>query len=371
MLDVHLWGRATRISPEAPVMVVEEERTSYAAGGASNVAANLVSLGARASIAAVVGADPMAQQLREQLLSLGVDPEGLIADPGRPTTTKTRIIAHNQQIVRVDREASHRIPPAVEGALAAHVRQSLARADALILSDYSKGVMTAELVAEAAQTARAMGRPVLCNAKPANIGCFRDVDLLTVNQSEAEAVTGETIADVRSLRAAGERLLELSGGRGVFITRGGQGIALFGPDGAFDQVAGITEEVYDVAGAGDSVIAAAALALLAGATLGEAATLANYAGNAKVRKVGVVPVTRDEVRDIWELNEARGGRGAERRARRTVGSGPSARCQGSEESNGVDGDRLPAGEPRSLRYRPPTGRRPPSADHRPDRSSER
>jgi D-beta-D-heptose 7-phosphate kinase/D-beta-D-heptose 1-phosphate adenosyltransferase len=318
MLDVHLWGRATRISPEAPVMVVEEERTSYAAGGASNVASNLVALGARAGIVAVVGQDPTAGLLREQLEQLGVSTEGLVADADRPTTSKTRIIAHNQQIVRVDREASHRVEPALEAALVTQVRHALAETDALVLSDYSKGVMTEGVVAEATRHARAAGRPILCNAKPVNMHCFRDVDLLTVNQSEAEAITGLRVRDEASLRRAGEQLLEMSGGRGVFITRGGHGIAVFGPGGAFHQVAGITEEVYDVAGAGDSVVAAATLALLGGATLEEAAVLANYAGNAKVRKVGVVPVTRDEIRVIWELNEARASERDPRSADRGV-----------------------------------------------------
>ena len=341
MLDVHLWGRATRISPEAPVMVVEEERTTYAAGGASNVAANLVAMGAGAAIVAVVGNDPEALQLREQLESLGVSARGLVADPDRPTTTKTRIIAHNQQIVRVDREATSRVSPLVERALADRVREALADTDVLILSDYCKGVMTEGLVSAVVRLARGAGRPVLCNAKPANASCFRDVDLLTVNQSEAEAITGERIRDDRSLRGAGERLLAASGGRGVFITRGGQGIAVFGPQGTFHQVAGITEEVFDVAGAGDSVVAAAALALLGGATLEEAATLANYAGNAKVRKVGVVPVTREEIRAIWEMNEARGERpGYESRrtghatsdaSHRRTGVGPHGDIRPSDE----------------------------------------
>jgi D-glycero-beta-D-manno-heptose-7-phosphate kinase len=308
MLDAHLWGRATRISPEAPVMVVEEERTTYAAGGASNVAANLVAMGARASIVAVVGEDTSGERLREQLALLGIPVGGLVADPGRPTTTKTRIIAHGQQVVRVDRESPHPISTAVEDALLERVRREIDEAAALLLSDYDKGVMSERLVGEAMRIARAASRPVFCNAKPANMAAFRDLDLLTVNQSEAEAITGLRIAAPgpgldASLREAGERLLALTRSRGAFITRGGHGVAVFERSGGVHHVAGITEEVYDVAGAGDSVIAAAALALVAGATLGEAATLANYAGNAKVRKLGVVPVTHDEIRAIWRLAE--------------------------------------------------------------------
>jgi D-glycero-beta-D-manno-heptose-7-phosphate kinase len=308
MLDAHLWGRATRISPEAPVMVVEEERTTYAAGGASNVAANLVAMGARASIVAVVGEDAGGERLREQLALLGIPVEGLVADPSRSTTTKTRIIAHGQQVVRVDRESPHPISPALEEALLERVQRGIGEAAALLLSDYDKGVLSERLVGEATRMARAAGCPVFCNAKPANMAAFRDLDLLTVNQSEAETITGLRIVASgprldASLTDAGNRLLALTRSRGVFITRGGYGIAVFERGGAASHVAGITEEVYDVAGAGDSVIAAAALALVAGATLGEAATLANYAGNAKVRKLGVVPVTLDEMRAIWRLAE--------------------------------------------------------------------
>jgi D-beta-D-heptose 7-phosphate kinase/D-beta-D-heptose 1-phosphate adenosyltransferase len=289
-------------------MVVEEERTTYAAGGASNVAANLVAMGAHASIVAVVGEDASGERLREQLALLGIPVEGLVVDPSRPTTTKTRIIAHGQQVVRVDRECPQPISPALEEALLDRVQRGMGDAAALLLSDYDKGVLSERLAREAARIARAAGRPVFCNAKPATMASFRDLDLLTVNQSEAEAITGLRIAASgprldESLREAGARLLALTRSRGVFITRGGHGIALFERGGAAGHVAGITEEVYDVAGAGDSVIAAAALALVAGAALGEAATLANYAGNAKVRKLGVVPVTLDEIRAIWRLAE--------------------------------------------------------------------
>jgi rfaE bifunctional protein kinase chain/domain len=324
MLDAHIWGQATRISPEAPVMVIEEERTTYAAGGASNVAANLVSMGAQASIVAVVGDDWMAQRLREQLAFLGIPPDGPVADPGRPTTTKTRILAQGHQVVRVDRESSCPISASLEEALLNRVRCGLRTAGALLLSDYDKGVMSERLVAEAVRLARKARCPVLCNAKPANIAFFRDLDLLTVNQSEARAITGLVITDETQLRMAGDRLRTLTRSHGVLITLGGQGIALFDRDGGFDRVAGITEEVYDVAGAGDSVIAAAALALVAGATLAEAATIANYAGNAKVRKLGVVPVTRSEIRAIWSLAENGGMECCQRRDPLQLGAADGA-----------------------------------------------
>jgi rfaE bifunctional protein kinase chain/domain len=301
MLDEYLWGRVRRISPEAPVMVVEEERTSHAAGGASNVAANLVALGARAGIGAVCGADAMAELLRAELERLGVECAGVVTDRDRPTTVKTRIIAHHQQVVRVDREAQAPIPPAVETALLEHVTREVPRADAVLFSDYNKGVLTERVVAETLTAARDAGRPTLANPKPANIGLVQGLDLVSVNQSEAEAVTGLSLGNEAGLLEAGRRLLNQCGCRAVLITQGGHGLSLFVRDGTVHHVPAIEQEVFDVAGAGDSVIAAAALTVACGGAWDEVGVLANCAGNAKVRKLGVVPVTPDDLRYIWQM----------------------------------------------------------------------
>ncbi len=301
MLDEYLWGRVSRISPEAPVLVVEQERTSHAAGGASNVAANLVALGARAGICAVCGADGMAELLRGELARLGVECAGVIQDPGRPTTVKTRVIAHNQQVVRVDRETQAPIPPTVEEALIQHMWLEIPRADAVLFSDYNKGVLTERVVVEGLAAARSARRPTLANVKPANIGLFRDLDLVQVNQSEAEAITGLALRDDSSLREAGRRLLSMCRSQAALITQGGHGLTLFERGGATHQIPAIEQEVYDVAGAGDSVVAAAALGVASGATWWEVGLLANCAGNAKVRKLGVVPVMPDDLRALWHL----------------------------------------------------------------------
>jgi D-beta-D-heptose 7-phosphate kinase/D-beta-D-heptose 1-phosphate adenosyltransferase len=301
MLDEYLWGRVRRISPEAPVMVVEEERTSYAAGGASNVAANLVALGARAGIGAVCGADGMAALLRTELERLGVECAGVITDRDRPTTVKTRIIAHHQQVVRVDREARTPIPPAVEAALLEHIEREVLQADVVLFSDYNKGVLTERVVAGTLAAAREAGRPTLANPKPSNFWLFQGLDLVSVNQSEAEAVTGLSLRNEEELLTAGQRLLDRSDARGVLITQGGHGLSLFVNDGTVHHVPAIEQEVFDVAGAGDSVIAAAALTLASGGAWSEVGVLANCAGNAKVRKLGVVPVTPDDLRFIWQL----------------------------------------------------------------------
>jgi rfaE bifunctional protein kinase chain/domain len=301
MLDEYLWGRVSRISPEAPVMVVEQERTSHAAGGASNAAANLVALGAQAGICGVCGADPMADMLRAELARLGVDYAGVITDPGRPTTVKTRIIAHNQQIVRVDRETQAPISPAIEAALVEHMVREIPRADAVLFSDYNKGVLTERVVAEALAAARAARCPTLANIKPANISLFQGLDLVQVNQSEAEAITGLSLRDEAGLMEAGRWLLRRCCCQAAVITQGGHGLSLFEKEGAVHHIPAIEQEVYDVAGVGDSVIAAAALAVAFGAPWPAVGVLANCAGNAKVSKLGVVPVTADDLRSMWLL----------------------------------------------------------------------
>ena len=301
MLDEYLWGRVSRISPEAPVLVVEQERTSHAAGGASNVAANLVALGARAAISAVCGADAMADLLREVLEQLGVDCSGVVADQDRTTTVKTRVIAHSQQVVRVDRETREPIPPAVEAALIAHMEAEIPRADALLFSDYNKGVLTERVVAAGLAAARAAGRPTLANVKPANNGIFRELDLIQVNQLEAEAITGLPLRAEADLLEAGRRLLKMGRSRAALITQGAHGLSLFERDGPVHHIPAIEQEVYDVTGAGDSVVAAAALAVACGASWPEVGVLANCAGNAKVRKLGVAPVTPDDLREMWRM----------------------------------------------------------------------
>jgi rfaE bifunctional protein kinase chain/domain len=303
MLDEYIWGRVSRISPEAPVMVVEQERTTYAAGGASNVAANVMALGGEAAIAGVIGRDPMGERLREELARLGVQTAGLLTDEDRPTTRKTRIVAHSQQVVRVDHEQTSPIPGHLEAQLREHLQTAVAQADAVLFSDYNKGVLSAPLVRQATESIRARGGISAANPKPANIALFHGLDLISLNHSESEAVVGHVITDEASLLSAGHLLVTTTACAGVFVTQGGQGIDVFCRDGSRHHVAGITQEVYDVAGAGDSVVAAAALALACGSSLSEAATLANYAGNAKVRKLGVVPVTRDDIRSIWQLAE--------------------------------------------------------------------
>ena len=305
MLDEYIHGRVNRISPEAPVMVVEHERTTHAAGGASNVAVNIVALGGHASIVAVVGDDLMGDRLRDELGRQGVVHSGVLAAPGRPTTVKTRIMAHHQQVVRVDREERTAITSEVAAQILGRVEAELPKADAIVFSDYSKGVLTEELVAGALELARGRGIPVCANPKPSNIRQYRGLSLISLNQSEAEAVTGVSLSDLGAADEAGERLMHLLAVEAAFITLGGRGLALFEAGKKWRHLPVVPLEVYDPCGCGDSAIAAATLARAAGADWVEAAMLANLAGNAKVRKVGVVPVTRPEIENVWTLSHSR------------------------------------------------------------------
>jgi D-beta-D-heptose 7-phosphate kinase/D-beta-D-heptose 1-phosphate adenosyltransferase len=307
MLDEYIWGRVNRISPEAPVMVVEQMETTFAAGGASNVAVNIVAMAGRASIVSVVGKDAMGEQLCAELARQGVSHAGVVVDGTRPTTVKTRIVAHNQQVVRVDREHRTAIAPAVVKQMIERVQTELRHSDAILFSDYSKGVLTEELVAHVLELARDAGIPVFANPKPANIRQYRGLSLISLNQSEAEAVTGVSLSDLSVMNEAGNRLMHLCGVEAAVITLGGRGLALFESGKEWRHLPVVPLEVYDPCGCGDSAIAAATLARAAGANWVEAATLANLAGNAKVRKRGVVPVTRNEIEDVWTMSHARNG----------------------------------------------------------------
>jgi D-beta-D-heptose 7-phosphate kinase/D-beta-D-heptose 1-phosphate adenosyltransferase len=307
MLDEYIWGRVNRISPEAPVMVVEQMETTFAAGGASNVAVNIVAMDGRASIVSVVGHDAMGEQLCAELARQGVSHAGVVVDASRPTTVKTRIVAHNQQVVRVDREHRTAIAPAVVSQMIERVRAELRNCNAILFSDYSKGVLTEDLVANVMDMARSASIPVFANPKPANIRQYRGLSLISLNQSEAEAVTGVNLSDLSVMNEAGSRLMHQCGVEAAVITLGGRGLALFEAGKDWRHLPVVPLEVYDPCGCGDSAIAAATLARSAGSNWVEAAVLANLAGNAKVRKLGVVPVTRKEIEGVWTMSHERNG----------------------------------------------------------------
>src|SRR2546423_8259128 len=295
MLDEFIWCRVRRISPEAPVPVVEVERQTLVLGGAANVAANLVALGAQAATVGVAGADANAERLRAALHEVGIASDGVVTDPSRTTTLKTRIIAHNQQVVRADRESRAPIAAAIEEAVVARFSGALDTADAVVVSDYNKGLLTPGVLRATLAAARARGIPVCLDPKTRRFANYQPVTVITPNHQEAAEAAGIPIEDEASLIEAGRRLLGAIDCRAVLVTRGEEGMALFTEGGEVTHIATVAREGYDVTGAGDTVIATLGLALAAGASFAEAAILANHAAGVVVGKVGTATVTIDEL----------------------------------------------------------------------------
>jgi D-glycero-beta-D-manno-heptose-7-phosphate kinase len=281
MIDQFLIGAVTRISPEAPVPIVHFDHEENRIGGAANVA--------------LVGLDAEATVLRDALAERHVGTTGLVADASRPTTRKVRVVTdRHQQVARLDYEQDHEAPEDVETQLIARARALAATCGAIVVSDYLKGAVTARLVAELTEVARTRGVPLLVDPKIPHIGYYRGATLVTPNHHEAEVAAHMRIRSDDDARQAARAFRERAGCEGVLITRGEHGMWLLTPEteGALPATA---REVADVTGAGDTVIATLALALAAGATTAEAATLANHAAGIVVGKFGPATVSVDEL----------------------------------------------------------------------------
>jgi rfaE bifunctional protein kinase chain/domain len=290
MIDEWIWGAVSRISPEAPVPVVAVTNHSFTLGGAGNVANNLVALGARVEFVGTVGEDAFAVDVRRMLREEAVDDRGVFTVGDRPTTRKTRIVAHNQQVVRADWEDAAPLTASDRARVAGYVRERAAGCDAVILSDYAKGLLSAEIV----EAARACPL-VLADPKPQNLELFAGVTCVAPNAHEAEAASGIKIADEASLERAGTRLLEILQCKYVVITRGEHGMSLFGSQGERLTIPSVARTVFDVSGAGDTVIAVLSLALAGGASIERAMQLANFAAGAVVEKLGTATASGDEI----------------------------------------------------------------------------
>lgn len=295
MLDEFIFGRVRRISPEAPVPVVDVERQTLALGGAGNVVSNLVALGANAVPLGVVGDDADSHRLRTAFAAIGVSTDGLVTDTSRPTTLKTRIIAHNQQVVRADRESRRQIGSEIEDRIVERFQVEAVSADALVVSDYSKGLLTASLLSRVLTDARERGLTVCLDPKMRNLTSYQPVTVITPNHQEAAEAAGIAIEDAESLIEAGCRILGSIDCRAVLITRGEEGMTLFNGDGRVTHIPTVAREVYDVTGAGDTAIATLTLALAAGASFEEAAVLANHAAGVVVGKLGTATVSGAEL----------------------------------------------------------------------------
>jgi D-glycero-beta-D-manno-heptose-7-phosphate kinase len=299
MLDEFVWGDVTRISPEAPVPVVDVRRESVHLGGAANVLANLAALGARGSVVGVIGNDATGERIKIGLRELGTHDQCLIVDETRPSTTKTRIIAHSQLVVRADRESRVAVNGKIEERIVSCLKDALEQADAFVVSDYDKGVVTPAILREILPIAYKRV-PVLIDPKLRNFNSYRPATLVTPNHLEALRMTdSEDHSDDGSHEAA-KVIREKLGCDAVLITRGDRGMMLLESDGEPVYVETAAREVYDVTGAGDTVIATLAGALAAGATMVEAASLANHAAGIVVGKVGTATATYAELLDTFE-----------------------------------------------------------------------
>jgi rfaE bifunctional protein kinase chain/domain len=295
MLDRFIWGSVSRISPEAPVPVVEVRRESTCLGGAANVSANLRSLGARPVPLGVLGADYEGRQLKEEFRALGAPLAGLVVDRNRSTIVKTRIIAHHQQVCRTDREDKSPIHPEIQQRLLGSYRRFLPGADAVIVSDYAKGLLSPTTLHEMLIFAKAEKKPVCVDPKYRNLAVYRPSTVITPNTLEAEHAAGISIGNRRDLVRAGRKILKLTGIAHLLITRGEEGMALFEGQSRVTYIPTVAQEVFDVTGAGDTVISTLALGLVAGLPMLEAAVLANIAAGIVVGKLGTASVTPDEL----------------------------------------------------------------------------
>jgi D-beta-D-heptose 7-phosphate kinase/D-beta-D-heptose 1-phosphate adenosyltransferase len=303
MLDRFLWGRVDRISPEAPVPVVRLESETTKLGGAANVAANICALGAEAVLFGLCGRDEAAGQLKEILSRNGIDAAGLMESDVRPTTIKTRILAHNQQVVRTDREDDSPVAAELIDQLVARFGE-LGPFDGMVLSDYGKGLLTDGALKAFIAAGKAAGVPMVVDPKKGDYSQYRGVTSLTPNQKEAEQACAMSITDEITLRSAGTKLLDRTAAEAVLITRGEHGMALFEKKGSEHHLATEATMVYDVTGAGDTVIAVYTTVLSAGAAFAEAADLANHAAGLAVRELGTATVTAAQLAEALNDKDA-------------------------------------------------------------------
>lgn len=296
MLDEFYWGDVTRISPEAPVPVVDIRRESVHLGGAANVLANVVALGGQACVIGIAGNDMAGEKLRDRLrlASKAQQNSYLVVDGKRPSTTKTRIIAHSQLVVRADREQREPVNGETEARIISLLRDALKDADAFVVSDYDKGVVTPRILSEILPLAYNRV-PVLIDPKIRNFAHYQPASLVTPNHHEALRLTNLETDSNETLHEAAKMIREKLNCDAVLITRGDRGIMLLERDSDPVYVATTAREVYDVTGAGDTVIATLAAALAAGASMLEAANLANHAAGIVVGKVGTATASADEL----------------------------------------------------------------------------
>jgi D-beta-D-heptose 7-phosphate kinase/D-beta-D-heptose 1-phosphate adenosyltransferase len=297
MLDEYLWGNVSRISPEAPVPVVEIAKETIKLGGAANVALNIKALGSEPILVSFVGKDKNGGKLISLLKSSKISDEGVLVDKDRPTTSKTRIIAHNQQIVRADRENADEVGSELSDKFLKFVSDRIKQIDAVIVSDYGKGMMTLNFLQELIDLARKNNKFLAVDPKETHFMNYKKVSLITPNHNEAGFAFGKRIRDEKSLEEVGWGLLDRLQAESILITRGEKGMSLFQNDKVLTHFPTVAKKVYDVTGAGDTVISAFVMAYSAGANLKESALIANHAAGIVVGEIGTAQV---DCKSLWD-----------------------------------------------------------------------
>ena len=297
MVDEYIWGNVSRISPEAPVPVVNVTSESLRLGGAGNVVNNINSLGGKVWLCGVVGNDAMGRKVVHDLRKMGVDTRGVVVEPERVTTVKTRIIAQHQQVVRYDREVVLPIQPESIRQILAFLDENLNRLDAVLISDYAKGVVCEALVKEVRSSALKGGKILAVDPKVKNVPLFQGVTIITPNHYEAGEAAGIWIRSEEDLLKAGRTLLENLRAESILITRGEKGMTLFERQGDVTHIPTVAKEVFDVTGAGDTVISVLTMALAIGVPAREAAFLSNYAAGIVVGEVGTATLKTADLED--------------------------------------------------------------------------
>ncbi len=307
ILDHYIWGDVNRISPEAPVPVVEVKDENFRLGGAANTIANIRSLGGEVDVISVVGRDENGNRIRNMLSCIGANVSGVLEDGKRPTITKTRVMARNQQVVRIDRESKSEVDGNPKEEIICFAESAIDKVDAVIFSDYDKGVVSKELLEFVFSKAKKQNIPVIIDPKERNFWNYKGATVVTPNLKEASAPLGVNITDEESLLAVGNTLLERLELSALLITRGEHGMSLFEfMDDAPVKVIHIptvAREVFDVTGAGDTVVAAFTLALAAGASMLDAAKVANCAAGIVVGEIGTASVMPKELMESLAEHE--------------------------------------------------------------------
>ena len=296
MLDKYIWGDVSRISPEAPVQVVNVLKEDYAPGGAANVASNASALNADVLMVGIAGNDEARDVLLKELKERGINTDGIFIDKAKPTTQKVRIVGRGQQLLRVDYEKKDHVHKNIERSMITFLEKITKEVDVIVISDYAKGVITTEICIRLAKISKEHGKVIIVDPKPNHLDLYSNVDLITPNSAEASEMAGMDDGSDEAILEIGSKLLKYLN-TNVLITRGEKGMSLFEKDGSTTHIPSKAKEVYSLIGAGDTVVAVMALAMASGASLKDSALLANIAAGIKVGKIGTASVSLEEIKN--------------------------------------------------------------------------